>query len=757
MLVALLLPSAQPAQADMQQAQEAEDDAATGPQAVDETQEEAPAGEQEAQPGDQPTYLFGEITVSAQRRDEPLQKVPMAVTVLDTRTLDEQRITTVDEIYARTPGFSFGQFNAVQPQPYVRGIGSTDDSASGDNSVVIFIDEVYVGRAGAFDVDLYDLERVEVLRGPQGTLWGKNAVGGAISIITQKPGPSLKAIGQATVGNYERAELFATVGGPLGDTASGKISVSKRDRDGYTLHSLTGNRLHDEDSLAMRGHLALSPSDSVEVLLSADFQEDDLAGNAREPRGEPFRFFPWFPPAVSSPDPYVAELNTDGFQDREVMGASARVDAQIGLGTFTSITAYRSSDFQFQEDFDGTERGLIVDNVDEDAEQLTQELRLTSSSGGQWSWVAGLYYLREKVDRFDFNDFSGNDAGIALLFGLPPGLLPSFKVSYDQENTTESYAVFGQAKLAASDRVTVSFGGRYTTEKKDARIRGIGFDPVGAFLEAPYSVDVSESWDNFSPQVSVDVAVKEGVFFYATASRGFKSGGFNGSANSGASASTPFDPEEATNIELGLKTQTLGNRLLFNAAAFYTDYRDLQVFQLIEGARLVIDNAADATSQGFELELAARPFEGLNISTGYAYLDAQYDAFVDDQGNDFSGNALTRAPENSGHAAIDYSLPTGERGVVTLGGEYLYQSEIFFDPDNFQLVGDDGHSLLNAHVAFETASGHWRVTAWGKNLSEELYYIHGIDGRGPFNLSQNAAMVVGAPRTYGLSVAFRTR
>ena len=714
MLVALLLPSAQPAQADMQQAQEAEDDTATGPQAVDETQEEAPAGEQEVQPGDQPTYVFGEITVSAQRRDEPLQKVPMAVTVLDTRTLDEQRITTVDEIYARTPGFSFGQFNAVQPQPYVRGIGSTDDSASGDNSVVIFIDEVYVGRAGAFDVDLYDLERVEVLRGPQGTLWGKNAVGGAISIITEKPGPSLKAIGQATVGNYERAELFATVGGPLGDTASGKISVSKRDRDGYTLHSLTGNRLHDEDSLAMRGHLALSPSDSVEVLLSADFQEDDLAGNAR-------------------------------------------VDAQIGLGTFTSITAYRSSDFQFQEDFDGTERGLIVDNVDEDAEQLTQELRLTSSSGGQWSWVAGLYYLREKVDRFDFNDFSGNDAGIALLFGLPPGLLPSFKVTYDQENTTESYAVFGQAKLAASDRVTVSFGGRYTTEKKDARIRGIGFDPVGAFLEAPYSVDVSESWDNFSPQVSVDVAVKEGVLVYATASRGFKSGGFNGSANSGASASTPFDPEEATNIELGLKTQTLGNRLLFNAAAFYTDYRDLQVFQLIEGARLVIDNAADATSQGFELELAARPFEGLNISTGYAYLDAQYDAFVDDQGNDFSGNALTRAPENSGHVAIDYSLPTGERGVVTLGGEYLYQSEIFFDPDNFQLVGDDGHSLLNAHVAFETASGHWRVTAWGKNLSEELYYIHGIDGRGPFNLSQNAAMVVGAPRTYGLSVAFRTR
>jgi iron complex outermembrane receptor protein len=739
----------------MQPEQDAEATSAQEVEGV--TQEDEAAGEEEAAEDDEkPSYVFGEITVSAQRRDEPLQEVPMAITVLDTQMLEEQRIVTIDEVYGRTPGFSFSQFNAAQPQPYIRGIGSTDDSASGDNSVVIFVDEVYMGRAGAFDVDLYDLERVEVLRGPQGTLWGKNVIGGAINIVTQKPGPSVKGVLEATAGNHGRAEIFATVGGPFGDQASGKISVSKKDRDGYTLHQVTGNRLHDEDSFAVRGHLGFSGSDNVEFLFSADYQEDNLAGNAREPRGEPFRFFPWFPPAQSSPDPYVAELNTDGFQDREVMGASARFDVQTGAGTFTSISAYRTSEFQFQEDFDGTVRGLIVDNVDEDAEQLTQELRLASSDGGKWTWVTGLYYLREEVDRFDFNDFSGNDAGIALLFGLPPGFLPSFKVFYDQQNTTESYALFGQATLAASEKVNVSFGGRYTTEEKDAKIEGSGFDPVGAFLEAPYLVDVSESWDDFSPQVSVDVRLKDGVLFYATASRGFKSGGFNGSANSGDSASTPFDPEEATNIELGLKTQTMGNRLLFNAAAFNIDYRDLQVFQLIEGARLVIDNAADATSRGLELELAARPFEGLNISTGFAYLEAEYDEFIDDQGNDFSGNTLTRAPENSGHLAIDYAWPAGERGVVTIGGEYMYQGEIFFDPDNFELAGDDGHSLLNARIAFETANGRWRFTVWGKNLTDELYYIHAIDGRGPFNLSQNAAMVVGAPNTYGLSVAYRT-
>jgi iron complex outermembrane receptor protein len=732
--------------------------AEAAPRPQDQEPESETSEEPEGEAEEEKPYVFGEITVSAQRRDEPLQEVPLAITVLDSTALEEQRIVTIDEIYGRTPGFSFGQFNAVQPQPYIRGVGSTDDSASGDNSVVIFIDEVYVGRAGAFDIDLYDLERVEVLRGPQGTLYGKNVVGGAINMVTKKPSSVADAAVEATGGSDSRAEFFATVGGPLSeDKAAGKISASKRDRDGFTLHQLTGNRLLDEDSLSFRGHLDLSPSDSVNVLLSADYQEDDLAGNAREPRGEPFRFFPWFPPADSSPDPYVAELNTDGFQDREVMGGSARFDVETGAGTFTSLTAYRTSDFQFQEDFDGTVRGLIVDNVDEDADQITQEFRLASNSGDRWTWVAGLYYLQEDVDRFDFNDFSGNDEGIALFFGIPPGVLPSFKVFYDQENTTESYAVFGQAKLATSERTNVTFGGRYTTEEKDAKIAGSGFDPVGAFLEAPYEVDVSESWDNFSPQVSVDVRLKDGVLFYGTVARGFKSGGFNGSANSGASASTPFDPEEATNIELGLKTQTMGNRLLFNAAAFYIDYTDLQVFQLIEGARLVIDNAADATSQGLELELAARPTQGLNLSAGYAYLDAEYDEFIDDQGNDFSGNSLTRAPEHSGHFAVDYAFPTGERGVVTVGGEYMYQSEIFFDPDNFELVGDDGHGVLNARVAFETADGNWRFTAWGKNVSDELYYIHAIDGRGPFNLSQNAATVVGAPSQYGLSVAWRTR
>ena len=723
-----------------------------------------------------------EIVVTAQKRSENLQDVPIAISAFSGDALEASSIIALDEVSTRTPGFTMTRYNMAQPQLFIRGIGSTDDSASGDQSVGIFVDEVYVGRAGGTDFDLMDLERVEILRGPQGTLYGKNVVGGAINIITRKPSAETQVKFQGTYGNYDRYELRGLVNGALSDNVNAKLSLSKVERDGHSISSIDGSRLGDENNFSARGQVLFSANEDLEILLSADYSRDRLAGNSRDCFGEQFVFFPWFAPgqplgaSPCSEDPFVNEKTVNGYQDRDIWGVSGKVTWQTAIGEITSITAYRSSEFDYQEDFSGSDANLVINNVDEEADQFSQELRLGDvTDDGKLKWLVGVYYLNEKINRLDNNDFRGNDAAVAVtpspvpgltwgqllpLTGQPWGQAP-FNIFYDQRNTTNSYAAFGQATYTLNDVLSLTLGARYTHESKDARINAYGFDPTGSFLAAPYDVAPSESWNAFTPKATLDYRINEDAMIYVSYSEGFKSGGFNGSASSEASALSGFDPEKAKQWEGGLKSMLLDGKVRLNLTAFHIDYSDLQVFQLVNGSELVIDNAADAKSKGFEAELTAALTRELRVSANYAYLDATYSSYVTAEGNDLSGNRLTRSPKNSFNFSMNYSREIGGWGRITLQGDYSYRDEIFFNPDNYRLddgrilVGDGNRSLVDAYIALQFIEQGLEVKAWGKNLTDERYRVHGIDGRGPFNLSDNAAVIYGMPRTYGLTLTWR--
>lgn len=703
--------------------------------------------------------VLDEIIVTAQKRTQSLQDVPIAISAFDASVLEIAGIASIDDIAYRAPGLTIGRFNAVQPQIYIRGIGSTDQSASGDQSVGVFIDGVFIGRVGVVDLDFFDLERVEVLRGPQGTLYGKNVVGGAINIITQRPSEEFGARFELGAGNYSRRAVRGLVTGPFNDEVAGKLTVSSVQRDGYSTSATTGKDLSDENNKTVRGQLLVAPWENMELLFSTDWSRDRLAGNNRECLGEQFVFFPWFAPgspfagSPCSPDPFLNEKTVDGYQDRDVWGVSAQLTRHTRLGELTSISAYRSGDYDILEDFDGSDTNLVIRQATDEIEQWSQELRLADLAlDGRLNWLIGAYGYWADIDRLENNDFSGNDVPLGLpAFGL------SFDTFYFQRNRTTSYAMFSDLSYALSDTVNLSIGGRYTYEEKRADIRTEGFDPTGTFLVAPYDVREQKSWKSFTPKVTLDWRATDAMMLYASIAEGQKSGGFNGTAPDETAARTPFDEEKARQYEVGLKSELFDRRMRANLTAFYIDYEDLQVFQLVDGARLIVDNAADATSKGFEVELLARLTEGLTATASYAYLDATYKEFVNEAGQDFSGNRLTRSPENSYNLGLTQRAQFGTNLGLVLHGEYSYRSRIFYNPDNWPLTGDDSLGLLDARVTLEFLRSGFDLTVWGRNLTDEVYVTQAIDGRGPFNLTQNAAGVIGPPRMYGVNVSWRFR
>lgn len=694
------------------------------------------------------------MIVTAQRIEESMQDVPIAVSAIEAETLEESGIETVDELSMRVPGLTVARFNPAQPQFFIRGIGSTDQSASGDPSVGVFIDGVYISRVGGMDLNFFDLERVEVLRGPQGTLYGKNVVGGAINYVTRPPSSEPNARAEVTFGDYNRQDYRGLLEGPLNSNVNAKLAFSRSTRDGYSTNATTGNKLSDEDNISFRGQLLFNPDADFNVLLSADLQRSRLTGTNRECVGEQFIFFPWFAPgspfaaSPCSPDPFVNEKTEDGYSDIDVSGVSAIANWALDWADFTSITAFRRSEVDLRDEFSGSDAPLVIRNVIDDSDQFTQEFRLNGGDPSTLQWLVGYYFLSADIERLENNDFSGND----IPLGLPPSL--SFNTFYFQENDTTNHAFFAQFTRALTDRVNFKVGARYTWEEKKANIRTEGFDPTASFLAAPYVATPSKSWSSVTPMASLDFHFSDSAMAYLSYSQGFKSGGFNGTAADVVAANQGFDEETASQFELGLKSQFLDDRVRLNIAAFDIDFQDLQVFQLVDGASLVVSNAADATTKGFEAELWAVLSDNWQLRGSYAYLDATYDNFINSNGQDYSGNQLTRSPKNSYNLALTFDTPLANGMELSALLEHSYRSRIYYDPSNFPLVGDGSVGLLNASVTLGI-NEHWDVSLWGSNLTDEVYRTNVIDGRGPFNLSQNGSAVIAPPAMWGVSLNYR--
>jgi iron complex outermembrane receptor protein len=734
--------------------------------------------------------VLEEVTVTAQRRAQSLQEVPISVTAIAGDRIKEGGIMTVSDIALETPNFTFTQFNIGEPQYYLRGIGNTNDSAASDPAVATFLDDVYIGRTGGTSTDLFDLERVEVVRGPHGTLFGKNVVGGAISLYTQRPSQEFRSRFGVTVGNYNQYMVRGLINGRMTDNLAGKFSFSKQERDGYVDNVIDGQKYHDADNTSVRGQMLYTPTDNLDVLFGLDYSKDDQAGNCRnvnnlsdnDPFGLAAAFYAPVIAATTGGDIRKCASSVGAGQKREVAGGLLRVDWATEMATLTSISAYREADYRWSVDLAGLPWGTttfnLIDQAEEESDQFSQELRLTSNGGERFDWLVGAFYMKENVDRAE------NYVGA---FG-PPFAAQGFflldgDIVFGQDATTKSYALFGKFDWHITDALTLSVGGRYAKDEKSVQqvllnqedpAGDVGFltfighpDPqvvlgipangpanlVGYLttanadlLSMPFSVRASDSWSEFLPSADVSWRVNDSNMLYFTYSEGYKSGAFQSQTSFPDQAVIPLDPENVKNYEVGIKSQMAGNRVRVNASVFRMDYTDLQVFQLV--GSLLVGGNAEATTQGVELDVTALLTDNWIATASYGYLDAEYDIYI--LGNsDLSGNRLPRASEHSGSINTTYTFNLSGGAELDLNAVYSLQSDFYFDPANTASQLEGSFGLLDASVTWRSADDRWELTAWGRNLTDEEYRTHSIVS----NIAGSVDLW-NLPRTYGVTATW---
>ncbi len=684
-----------------------------------------------------------DIVVTAQKRSQRLQDVPITISVIGAQEIEQARVDQLVDVANRTPGLNFDAFPTTQPRPAIRGIGSSDRGAAGDPSTAVYIDDVYYGRPAAVAFDAFDVARIEVLKGPQGTLWGKNVVGGLIHIVNARP-----AIGdvdwsvQGTIGSYFRTDAAGFVNLPIGDHSALRVSASSRNRDGFAKNTFIGGRTDNEHTSSGRVQYLVEPTTRLSLILGADYTRDRLAGSNRHTLGvdpsSPQRAV--WQNAIDT-DPETTRQDTNGYQDRDSYGVRLGADYEAEPFTVTSISSYRWLRYHVLEDADGgnptTNRINARGGQDENTEFWSQELRLAAPSSSKIKWVVGGYYFHGDTKRID-----------TLIVDLPPFPSNSFAAldRFDQRAVTNSYAAFGDVTVPLLDRLNVFGGIRYSRDEKRYDLSTVN-SLVLLRSAARYTINAEDQWSRVTYRAGADLRITRDVLLYGLTSTGFKSGGFQDTPSTALSARTPFSPENATNYEVGIKATLFDRKLVFNPAAFWIDYDDLQVRQTI-GLDTFTSNAGSARIKGAELTMSAGPFSGFNLGATYAFTDARFRQLVD-RGVDYSGNRLTRSPRNkvTVSPSYRYELPSGI--TVTAAADYQYESKIYDDFNNSPVTVREPKNLFDARLIVAGAGNKWDLSLWGKNLTNETYIVH------QFLLLGGRFATYGPLRTVGATVTFR--
>ena len=720
-----------------------------------------------------------EIVVTATHRAESVQDIPVSVTAIGSEELEAADIFDSTTVAQNVPGMTYGEFSPGQAIISLRGVTSADDGAGLDNSVAVFLDGVYVGRGAGINFEMFDLERLEVLRGPQGTLFGRNAIGGAISAVTEKPTEETRFKLGATAGNEGILRYRGLVSGALSENLFGKISFSHREHDGFVKNVLLGTELQDQDQTSIRGQLRWV-ADSMEWLLSVDTMEDERADMGRT--GVVDRAPLSLIMAANGVDgPRENASPNDGFSDREADGVSLQGDIDFGAGTLTTITAVRSVETDWSMASVGAGLGAlglpfdeVMDRIEEEVDTFSQEVRWTSDLDGNFNYVLGLFYFREETDRveqFQITRAGTYGPGFVNVAVGPQDIIGNEYA--ETNNETTSLALYGHADWELSERWNLSFGARYTRDEKDygatsvdcglnlagtpfanfAPCQGVG-GSLNIIAEA-FSIEADDEWTDFSPKASLQFFPNDEVMFFLSASKGFKSGGFAGSQGVESSASVPVDPEEALNYELGMKGTFFEQRLQLNLTTFYTDYQDLQVvrFGPVAGSpfgTFVTANIGEAEMIGAEAEWQWYITDDLSFSGYYAYLDSEVnDLVIETAGGpvDASGLPLRAAPRNSTNLVLNYERPTD---VGTFSARVAYHNTDEQRQDYvFLPTVVDRIELFDAQVGWRSQDERWSVSIWGKNLKDRDYISH------TYVIGPGVIGVWGNPRTVGLTATYQ--
>jgi iron complex outermembrane receptor protein len=675
------------------------------------------------------SQVLEEVVVSATKRDTNMQRTAIAVSAYTMDDFDAGLVSGISDVSATTPGLFVGGDNSLGSSPVaIRGIGSLNLSVGADEGVGVYMDGVYIGKPFSNQFVFIDVDRIEVLRGPQGTLYGRNATGGALVIHTLTPGPRKVVRADASLTNLNGYGARALLSGPISEgNLYGKIAIGHQQRDGYSYNPLRQEELNDAKDTMLSGALRWTPNDTWEVSLRGYYGEGEASfayKNALD--GLPLDEIPATEPNESR---------------KEFMGATLQVLANLGNTTFTSVTGYTDAETHYLSS--SANVGLTQVSMDPiGAQAWYQEFRLASSDSDALTWIVGANFYREKaVGRTNF----------ALLF-IDTGL------NFHSKLTTESYAAYAELGYRFDNGVGITAGARYTQDEKDWAV----CNAAGLYTrlenmppnvcDGLYGFDDAK-WNAFTPRLVLDYQLSPNVFTYASFTKGFRSGGWN-FTEPVTGPDSGVDPEEVRSWEAGIKAELMDRRLRTNLAVFSAKYTDLQVRSPDPITTLFeLRNAATAKIRGVEAELVAQPVPSLRLSATLGYLDATYDDYsfvLDGVLTDNGGHHLNNAPEWQASLDAEYEFSLGGRGTLTPRLELRYVSDVFFSEANRFPWGTKGHETINARVQYGAPSGQWGIRLFVDNLTDERPYTYAFDGIMP----SIVGVMVAPPRIYGAQVFY---
>jgi iron complex outermembrane receptor protein len=675
-----------------------------------------------ADPGADPgATSVQEVVVTAEKRETTLEKTPIAVSAFTTKALAVRTIQDVQSLSQATPGLSYNK-NSNFVQLAIRGISLEQVNLGGEPGVALYQDGVYLARPYVGDATFFDLARVEVLRGPQGTLYGRNATGGSVNLVGNEPTDTFSGRAGLTLGNYNRVRVEGLVNGPLGDGIDARLGFVLDQHDGYTKNLLDGRRVDNGRTGSGRAALAFHPTDKIKFVLTADYNREDDSGPVFHTGEIPGTAVALGGRITGNPrtiyiDGPASDLTTQ-------WGVTGKLTVDLPGAVLTSISAYRNSSFHLQSDLDGTDFDLVDENLRESANQWSEEVQVASHGDSRFTWIVGAFAFRE----------SG-----ALNYAFPIPLLAT-TISFLAHQDTTAAAVYGQGTYWITPQLSATVGLRYSDEAKDGSTHEVVF--------VPGSVSLKGNWSALTPKFGLQYQATPENLIYVSVGRGFKAGGIN----TGSLQTRPYNPEYVWSEEIGAKNRFFDGRLQLNVDAFIYQYTDLQVNQFAIG-QTFITNAASANGKGIEADLIAKLGGGFTLDGSLSLLDATFsnykseDTFRPALGViDLKGNQLPLSPRFTASLGLQYNVALSA-GDLTVRGDYFHKSDQFFTPFNESYAHAPAEDLFNARISFQTHSG-WEVALYGRNLTNQAP-IEAITVSG---INAGTLVLYGPPRTYGVEL-----
>ncbi|MFQ3220419.1 MAG: iron complex outermembrane receptor protein [Paraglaciecola sp.] len=705
------------------------------------------------------------IIVQATRKSAALEDIAGSLNVVSGKDIGPGGIQTSSDLAIEIPNFSVGEQFGVN-RAFMRGIGFNSIDLGADGAVAFLQNGSVITRPAAQLAGFYDLSQVEVLRGPQGTLYGRGATGGVVNMVTTRPSSDLEGYSRITYGNYNTANLEGAIGGPINDKLMYRVAGEYESRDGYGTNRATGNPVDDRKAYAIRGSLLYDVNDDLEVLLVGDFFREDDFNYAFHDLGPSIIEKELLPGPVFggqtiydlTDNPETRDINSDqdAINDRRGVGLQSVITWRPGELKVESTTSYRQFERFNRNDLDVTDVDAFgQNNYTENSQAFTQDLTL-SYSVDEWSFLGGASYVYEELDGEVLVLL--NNLG-TIIFGEPPEVIPDGIFRQKGSITTDAVGLFFETTYEVSPEFRLTAGGRYNHEKREGK-GDFTFSPFGVFVET----DKAESWNAFTPKFMMEYDFSDDLMLYAGITKGFKSGVINvGSVN------PIIEPEFIWSYETGFKLHDKETGLILNGAAFFYDYTDLQVGFVNAESLVETINAASAEIWGIELDASFPVTENLSVRAFATYLNTEFTDFcngyyaagvpskrqfatcpTDPTISDLSGNQMPNAPEYTLAIFADYYLTLGNSGEMDFSIGANYQDDVYFTEFNNSDAYQEGFININASMKFTPASDRWSFSLWARNLTDEYVVANNITAAPLYSFSRVGSLR--PPRTFGVTL-----